>query len=50
MADDLEAMSAYILDEPDPDYEFASRLVVHAREMREDCSNVHFAIADQTTS
>jgi hypothetical protein len=50
MADDLEAMSASILTEPNPDYEFANRLAVHAMEMREDCFNVHFAASDQAAS
>jgi hypothetical protein len=50
MAADLEAMSASILTEPNPDYEFANRLAVHAMEMREDCFNVHFAASDQAAS
>jgi hypothetical protein len=44
LADDLDAMSARILTEPDPDYEFANRLASHAIEMREDCFNVHFGL------
>jgi|HubBroStandDraft_6_1064221.scaffolds.fasta_scaffold1972477_1 hypothetical protein len=50
LADDLDAMSVRILTEPDPDYEFANRLALHATEMREDCFNVHFAANDQAVS
>jgi hypothetical protein len=50
MADDLDALSASILIRPDPDYEFANRLAVHAAEMREDCFNVYFATADRAAS
>ena len=46
MADELEAMSAAILTEPESDREFAMRLAFLAKEMRQDCLNVHFGMAE----
>ena len=50
MADDLEAASASVLAERDPDHALAIRLAHLAKEMRKDCFNVHFATTDQGAS